>query len=60
VLIYWQVKSVRLPKHATSKNALSGFAVVEFSSEEEAQQVLKMELVCQGATLELEPKYAFC
>lgn len=54
-----QVKSVRLPKHATSKNAASGFAVVEFSSEEEAQKILKMELVCQGATLELEPKTTF-
>ncbi|KAG0556175.1 hypothetical protein M758_11G030600 [Ceratodon purpureus] len=54
-----EVKSVRLPKHATSKNAPSGFAVIEFSSEEEAQKVLKMELVCEGATLELEPKAVF-
>lgn len=51
---------MRLPKHATSKNAASGFAVVEFSSEEEAQKILKMELVCHGATLELESKYVSC
>jgi len=51
---------VRLPKHATSKSAQSGFAVIEFSSEEEAQKILKMELDCQGVTLELEPKYVFC
>ena len=59
MLVHPQVKSVRLPKHATSKNAASGFAVIEFSSEEEAQKVLKMELVCEGATLDLEPKYVF-
>lgn len=51
---------MRLPKHVTSKNAPSGFAVIEFSSVEEAQKVLEMELVCQGVTLELEPKYVFC
>jgi hypothetical protein len=51
------VKSVRLPRHPVNKGAASGFAVVEFSSEEEAQKVLGMELICQGAALELEPKY---
>ena len=50
------MKSVRLPRHATSKNAQSGYAVVEFVSEEEAQKILKLELICQGATLTLEPK----
>jgi lupus La protein len=51
------VKSVRLPRHPVNKSAASGFAVVEFSSEEEAQKVLGMELISQGAALELEPKY---
>jgi lupus La protein len=54
---YGEVKSVRLPRHPVNKGAASGFAVVEFSSEEEAQKVLGMELICQGAALELEPKY---
>lgn len=55
-ILFQQVKSVRLPRHATSKNAASGYAVVEFVSEEEAQKILKLELICQGATLALEPK----
>jgi hypothetical protein len=50
-----QVKSVRLPKHKGSKIP-SGFAVVEFFSKEEAEKVLKMELTCDGVTLELESK----
>ncbi|CAN5962405.1 unnamed protein product, partial [Sphagnum jensenii] len=56
---YGEVKSVRLPRHPVNKGAASGFAVVEFSSEEEAQKVLGMELICQGAALELEPKKTF-
>ncbi|CAK9867441.1 unnamed protein product [Sphagnum jensenii] len=56
---YGEVKSVRLPRHLVNKGAASGFAVVEFSSEEEAQKVLGMELICQGAALELEPKKTF-
>ncbi|CAM6012857.1 unnamed protein product [Sphagnum balticum] len=56
---YGEVKSVRLPRHPVNKSAASGFAVVEFSSEEEAQKVLGMELISQGAALELEPKKTF-
>ena len=56
MLISWQVKSVQLAKHKSNKNIPSGFAVIELSSEEEAQKVLKMELTCQGVTLELETK----
>lgn len=54
-----EVKSVKLAKHKNNKNIPSGFAVIELSSSEEAQKVVKMELACQGVTLELEPKTAF-
>jgi len=56
MLVSWQVKNVRLAKHKSSQNIPSGFALIELSSEEEAQKVLKMELACHGVTLELESK----
>jgi lupus La protein len=52
----FQVNSVRLPRHVGDKRMFCGTALIEFSTEEEAEKVLKQSLVYGGVTLELKPK----
>ncbi|BBM97322.1 lupus La protein [Marchantia polymorpha subsp. ruderalis] len=53
-----KVNSVRLPRLAGAKS-FSGYAVVEFASEEEAERVKGLKLSFQGAELESISKKAF-
>ncbi|KAF3783876.1 La protein 1 [Nymphaea thermarum] len=53
---YGKVNSVRLPRHVAANKFFSGYALVEFSTEELANDVLKRSLVYAGAELELKPK----
>lgn len=52
----FQVNSVRLPRHVGDKKFFCGTALIEFSTEEDAEKVLKQSLVYVGVTLELKPK----
>lgn len=54
-----KVNSVRLPRHVAGNKALCGSALIEFSSEEEANAVSKLNLVYDGADLEMKPKKDF-
>ncbi|XP_062165380.1 la protein 1 [Alnus glutinosa] len=54
-----KVNSVRLPRHVGDKRMFCGTALIEFSTEEEAEKVLKQSLVYGGVTLELKPKRDF-
>ncbi|CAI0408513.1 unnamed protein product [Linum tenue] len=54
---YGQVTSLRLPNHLASKKVLCGTALVEFSTDEEADKVLGQSLEFEGVQLELKPKY---
>ncbi|WJX10080.1 hypothetical protein P8452_00845 [Trifolium repens] len=56
---YAKINSVRLPRHVGDKKVFCGTALVEFSSEEEMENVLKQKLVYAGAELELKPKKDF-
>ncbi|XP_027356419.1 la protein 1-like [Abrus precatorius] len=56
---YAKVNSVRLPRHVGDKKFFCGTALVEFSSEEEVEKVMKEKLVYAGAALELTPKKDF-
>ncbi|XP_057434673.1 la protein 1 [Lotus japonicus] len=56
---YAKVNSVRLPRHVGDKKFFCGTALIEFSSEEEVEKVLKEKLVYAGAELELKPKKDF-
>lgn len=47
---------MRLPRHVAANKFFSGYALVEFSTEELANDVLKRSLVYAGAELELKPK----
>ncbi|XP_074276517.1 la protein 1 [Silene latifolia] len=54
-----KVNSVRLPKHVSNNKMFCGTALVEFSSEEDAEKLLKQTLAYAGADLELRPKKDF-
>lgn len=47
---------MRLPRHVADKRMFCGTALVEFSNEEDAANVLKQNLVYGGVELELKPK----
>ncbi|KAH9603532.1 hypothetical protein KSS87_020177 [Heliosperma pusillum] len=54
-----KVNSVRLPKHVSNNKMFCGTALIEFSSEEDAEKLLKQTLAYDGADLELRPKKDF-
>ncbi|KAG2252608.1 hypothetical protein Bca4012_039080 [Brassica carinata] len=56
---YAKVNSVRLPHHIGDKQYFCGTALVELSSEEEVEDVLRQSLVYAGAELVLVPKSDF-
>ncbi|KAJ8640527.1 hypothetical protein MRB53_017221 [Persea americana] len=56
---YGKVDSVRLPRNVADKRCFCGTALVEFSSDDDAKNVLKQRLVFAGVELELEPKKDF-
>ncbi|XP_058074336.1 la protein 1-like [Magnolia sinica] len=56
---YGKVNSVRLPRHVANKKCFCGTALIEFSTEEDANNVLKQSLVYAGTELELKPKEDF-
>ncbi|TVU29312.1 hypothetical protein EJB05_20875 [Eragrostis curvula] len=56
---YAKVNSVRLPRHYANKKHFSGTALVEFSEEEEAKNIMDNSLVFAGANLEIRPKKEF-
>ncbi|KAL6533918.1 hypothetical protein OROHE_013751 [Orobanche hederae] len=56
---YAKVNSVRLPRHAADNRVFCGTALIEFSSEEDAANVLKQTLSYSGVELELKPKKDF-
>jgi len=55
-ILWFQVNSVRLPHHVGDKKFFCGTALVEFSSDEEVEKVMKEKLVYAGAELELKLK----
>ncbi|CAN1218704.1 La protein 1 [Linum perenne] len=56
---YGTVNSVRLPNHIADRKVFSGTALVEFSTDDEAEKVLSQSLTFAGAELELKPKKEF-
>ncbi|KAI4316145.1 hypothetical protein L6164_024152 [Bauhinia variegata] len=56
---YAKVNSVRMPRHVGDKRFFCGTALVEFSSEEDTEKVLKQRLEYAGVELELKPKKDF-
>lgn len=54
-----KVNSVRLPRHVVDKRLFCGTALIEFSTEEDAEKVLKQSLVYAGVELHLKPKKEF-
>ncbi|KAJ9168327.1 hypothetical protein P3X46_019868 [Hevea brasiliensis] len=55
----YEVSSVRMPRHVADKRVFCGTALIEFSTEEDAENVLKQSLVFGGVQLELKPKKEF-
>lgn len=47
---------MRLPRHVADKRLFCGTALIEFSTEEDAEKVLKQSLVYAGVELHLKPK----
>ncbi|XXG47998.1 hypothetical protein AAC387_Pa02g2552 [Persea americana] len=56
---YGKVNSVRLPRHVADKRLFSGAALIEFSTEEDAKNLLKQNLVYAGVELKIKPKKDF-
>ncbi|EEF45909.1 la protein 1 [Ricinus communis] len=56
---YAKVSSVRMPRHVADKRVFCGSALIEFSNEEDTENVLKQSLVFKGVQLELKPKKEF-
>ncbi|KAL0330331.1 UNVERIFIED_CONTAM: La protein 1 [Sesamum radiatum] len=56
---YAKVNSVRLPRHVVDNRLFCGTALIEFSSEEDASNILKQTLSYSGVELELKPKKDF-
>ncbi|KAH6760617.1 hypothetical protein C2S51_017566 [Perilla frutescens var. frutescens] len=56
---YAKVNSVRLPRHVADNRLFCGTALIEFSSAEDATNVLKQTLNYSGVELELKPKKEF-
>ncbi|KAH7574228.1 hypothetical protein ACOSP7_008289 [Xanthoceras sorbifolium] len=54
-----KVNSVRLPRHVADKRLFCGTALIEFSTEQDAENILKQSLVYAGANLELKPRKEF-
>ncbi|CAN4076544.1 unnamed protein product [Withania somnifera] len=54
-----KVNSVRLPRHVADKRMFCGTALVEFSNEEDAINILKQNLIYAGVELELKSKKDF-
>ncbi|PSR91248.1 La protein [Actinidia chinensis var. chinensis] len=54
-----KVNSVRLPRHVADKRFFCGTALIEFSTEEDVEKVLKQSIGYAGAELELKPKKDF-
>uniref|UniRef100_A0A2P2KLJ5 La protein 1 n=2 Tax=Rhizophora mucronata TaxID=61149 RepID=A0A2P2KLJ5_RHIMU len=56
---YAKVTSVRMPRHVADKRVFCGTALIEFSTEKEAEKVLEQSLFFAGVELELKPKKEF-
>ncbi|GLJ30355.1 hypothetical protein SUGI_0600620 [Cryptomeria japonica] len=54
-----KVNSVRLPRHVAANKVFCGCALIEFSSEEEANAIYKLKLDYGGAELEFKSKKEF-
>ncbi|XP_048234233.1 la protein 1 [Ricinus communis] len=56
---FGKVNSVRLPRHMANNRVFCGTALIEFSTDGDAEHILKQSLVYAGANIELKPKKEF-